>query len=309
MSSKEQPEFIAEGELEICKFAGSHIRKVCHNDEWFFSIVDVVGAITGSSQPSRYWNDLKTKLTENEGADQLFGKIEKLPLMGADGKERPSETGNTETIFRIMQSIPSPNAEPFKRWLAKVGYERIQEAQNPSIAIKRAIVDYQMQGRSLDWIEARLRTIVSRKELTDEWKARGIQEGIEYARLTNYVSVGTFGMNVNEHKTIKQLGKNHNLRDNMTRIELILTMLGETATKEIAVARDVEGFQQNKEAAQAGGKVAGNARRDLEKQLGHSVISTENNLERLGPSADLLEMPPNVDETTHRITLKAPDKK
>jgi DNA-damage-inducible protein D len=302
MAPKKELEIIPEGELVLCQFAGNEVRKVCHNDEWFFSIVDVIGAITGSSQPSRYWADLKTKLSETEGASQLFDRIEKLPIEGADGRSRAADTGNTETIFRIVQSIASPKAEPFKRWLAKVGYERIQEAQNPSIAIKRAIVDYQMQGRTLDWVEARLKTLVSRKELTDHWKETGIKEHWEYAVLTNEISKGTFGLEIKDHAQLKGLGKNHNLRDNMTRVELILTMLGETATKEISKARKALGFSQNKGAAQSGGSVAGNARLDLEKQLGHTVISSENNLAKLPPSEELLKLPTNFEESVKRIS-------
>lgn len=304
MAPPKELEIVPEGELVICQFAGNEVRKVCHNDEWFFSIVDVVGAITGSTQPSRYWNELKTKLSDTEGASELFGRIEKLPVIGADGRAREADTGNTETIFRIIQSIPSPNAEPFKRWLAKVGYERIQEAQNPSIAIKRAIVDYQMQGRSLEWVEARLKTLVSRKELTDHWKEAGIKEHWEYAVLTNEISRGTFGLDTQAHKSLKGLGKNNDLRDNMTRIELILTMLGETATKEIAKARGSSGFHQNKSAAQSGGNVAGNARKNLEQELGHTVVSSENNLTRLPPSDELLRMPANFEESVKRIGAK-----
>lgn len=291
----------------LCQFAGTQVRKVCHNDEWFFSIVDVVGAISQTTSPTRYWSELKAQLVKEEGADQLFGRIEQLKMPGKDGKNYPTDSGNTETIFRIIQSVRSPNAEPFKRWLAKVGYERIQETQNPSIAIKRAIVDYQMQGRTLDWVEARLKTLVSRKELTDHWKAAGIKESWEYAVLTNEISKGTFGIEVKEHAAIKGLKKNHNLRDNMTRMELILTMLGETATKEISKARGAVGFGQNKIAAQSGGNVAGNARKDLEKQLGHTVVSKENNLQKLGPSSDLMKLPDNFDDTVKRIAPKSED--
>lgn len=304
MTKTNQPEIIPEGELVICQFAGTEVRKVCHNDEWYFSITDVVGAITETTQPRRYWADLKSKLTNDEGASQLLGRIEQLKMPSRDGKEYLMDSGNTETIFRIIQSIPSPKAEPFKRWLARVGYERIQERQNPSIAIKRAIIEYQMQGRTLDWVEARLKTLVSRKELTDQWKASGIKESWEYAVLTNEISKGTFGMEVKAHAEYKGLGKGDNLRDNMTRMELILTMLGETATKEISNARAALGFSQNKAAAAAGGTVAGNARKDLEKQIGHSVISPENNLARLPPSQELLQMPGNLDESVKRIAGK-----
>lgn len=299
MSTK-QKELIPEGELQICQFSGKEIRKVCHDDEWFFSVVDVIEAMTDSSRAAGYWNDLKVKLASNEGFSQLYDKIVKLPLMGKDGKQRVSEVANTETVFRIIQSIPSPKAEPFKQWLARVGYERIQEHQNPSIAIKRAIVDYQMQGRSMDWIEARLRTIFSRKELTDDWKARGIQDGLEFAILTDEISLGTFGKTTKEHKAFKSLSKNHNLRDNMTPIELILTMLGETSTKQIAHTRDAQGFDQNKTAARAGGAIAGGARKQLELETGKSVLSVSNNLQSQPPSKELMTFPERLENSIEK---------
>jgi DNA-damage-inducible protein D len=290
-------------ELELIP-EGSEIRKDCHTDECFFSIVDVIAAMTESANPARYWSDLKTKLSKDEGFIQLYEKIEQLKFPAADGKNYATDCGNTETIFRIIQSIPSPKAEPFKQWLAKVGYERIQEHQNPSIAIKRAIVDYQLQGRSMDWVEARLRTLVSRKELCDEWKRRGIGEGWEYAALTDAISKGTFSKTVQEHKDYKGLGKNHSLRDNMTGIELVLTMLGETSTRQIALAKDSRGFNQNKISAQAGGRIAGNALKELEQQTGQAVLSKENNLQKLPPAKDLLELPTNFKESVDRMAIK-----
>jgi DNA-damage-inducible protein D len=304
MPDKNELELIPEGELQICQFAGKKIRKVLHNDEWFFSIIDVVSAMTDSNRPAKYWSDLKSKLSATEGFMQLSDKIGQLKLPGQDGKLYDTDCGNTETIFRIIQSIPSPKAEVFKQWLARVGYERIQEHQNPSIAIKRAIVDYQLQGRSMDWVEARLRTLVSRKELCDEWKRRGIKEGWEYAALTDAISTGTFRKTVQEYKDHKGLGKSHNLRDNMTGIELILTMLGETSTKQIAVAKDSRGFYENKASAQAGGRIAGNARKELETQVGRTVVSPENNLKQLPPARDLLELPTNFKESVERMSPK-----
>jgi prophage antirepressor-like protein len=297
MAEKPELELIPEGELQICQFAGKEIRKVCHNDEWFFSIVDVIEALADTNRPAAYWNDLKTKLAQNEGFKGLYDKIEKLPLAGKDGVKRPSEMGNTETVFRVIQSIPSQKAEPFKQWLAKVGYERIQEHQNPSIAIKRAICDYQLQGRNMEWIEARLRTLVSRKELTDEWHARGVNDNWEYGALTDTISKESFGKSTKDHKAYKGLGKNHSLRDNMTEMELILTMLGETSTKQIARHKDAKGFEQNKSAAKSGGRIAGNARKELEEQTGQSVLSKENKLGKLPPSKDLLQLPENYDES------------
>jgi hypothetical protein len=256
--------------------------------------------MTDSKSPGRYWGDLKSKLADVEGFAQVFDKIEQLKMQAKDGKFYATDAASTETLFRIIQSIPSPKAEPFKQWLARVGYERIQEHQNPSIAIKRAIVDYQMQGRTMDWIEARLRTIFSRKELTDEWKARGISDGMEFALLTDQISLGAFGKTTKEHKEFKALKKNHNLRDNMTPIELVLTMLGETSTKQIAITRDAKGFEANKHAARAGGEIAGGARKKLEVEMGKPVMSKSNNLQSLPPSKDLLKFPQRLDESVEK---------
>lgn len=267
---------VPHGELELVPFKGASIRRVCHDGEWWYSVVDVVGALAGTERASKYWSDLKAKLTDAEGFFELSDYIGKLPMPSADGKSRPTEVCTTETILRIIQSIPSPKAEPFKRWLAKVGYERIQESQDPEILIKRAILHYQVQGRSDDWIEKRIRSIVARKELTAEWKKRGVEEGREYAILTNIISQETFGMHTENHKKHKALAKSHNLRDHMTDLELILTMLGETSTKEIAVQRDAQGFYQNTQAATAGGAIAGSARKQIEAQTGKKVASSQN---------------------------------
>lgn len=295
---------IREGELEICQFTGKDIRRILHNDEWFFSIVDVISAVTDTINPGRYWFDLKVKL-KTEGAYELSDKIVKLKMEGGDGKKYPTDSVNTETLFRIVQSVSSPRAEPFKQWLAKVGFERIQEHQNPSIAIKRAIVEYQLRGRPMDWIEMRLRTLFSRKEITEEWKSRGIIEAKEFAILTDEISLGTFGKTTAEHKEFKGLPKRgQGLRDNMTSVELILTMLGETSTKQIAQARDAQGFTANRNAAKAGGEVAGGARKHLEIQTGRKVISSSNNLEAAPPSKDLLTFPENLEEQVSQVYKK-----
>lgn len=285
-SMENLPAPVLEGELELLAFGGSEIRRVCHNDEWWYSIVDVVSAIVGTERGSKYWNDLKSKLSDKEGFFELSDFIGKLPLPGADGKRRVAEVATTETLLRVIQSISSPKAEPIKRWLARVGYERIQEFQDPEIAIKRAILTYQIQGRSDDWIEKRIRTIVARKELTNEWKNRGIKEGREYASLTDVISRQTFGMPVERHKSLKALTKRHNLRDHMTDLELILTMLGETSTKEIAVQRNALGFAENFHAAKAGGAIAGGARRQIEEQTGRAVASSQNFLGNASRVAD-----------------------
>ncbi|MBR0838152.1 hypothetical protein JQ612_33555 [Bradyrhizobium manausense] len=277
---------IADGEMELIAFKGAEIRRVCHNDEWWYSVVDIVGALVGTDRASKYWHDVKTKLTDEEGFFELSDKIGKLPLPGADGKKRLSEVATPETLFRIIQSISSPKAEPIKRWLARVGYERIQEWQDPEIAIKRAILAYQIQGRSDDWIETRIRTIVARKELTSEWQQRGVQEGQQYATLTNTIAQATFGIPTEQHKMTKGLAKGHNLRDHMTNMELILTMLGETSTKEIAQQRDAQGFSENFHAAKAGGNIAGTARKQIEQETGRRVVSSQNFLGSAQRAAD-----------------------
>lgn len=268
---------VVEGEVEEVLFKAVKVRKVFHNDEWWFPVTDILVALTGTESPTRYWGDLKRKLIEKEGFDELGDKIAKLPYPGVNGKIYQMEAANTETVLRLIQTVCSPRAEPFKRWLAKVGYERIQEFQDPEIAIKRAIFSYQLQGRSDDWIEKRIRSIVVRKELTNEWRRRGIQEGAEYAALTNIISTGTFGgVTIAGHASIKGLGKGHNLRDHMTDLELIFTMLGEKSTAEIAKAKNALGYTENKRAARLGGSVAGSAREQLEAETRERVVSTKN---------------------------------
>jgi DNA-damage-inducible protein D len=303
---RKMKEMVQEGEQEICRFTGKNIRKVCHNDEWHFSVVDVIAALTDTPSPSRYWFDLRVKL-KTQGAYELFDKIVKLKMVSGDDKYHPTDAANTETLFRIIQAIPSPKAEPFKQWLAKTGYERIQEHQNPSIAIKRAIVDYQLKGRPMDWIEARLRTLFSRKELTDEWRDRGVKEAVEFAVLTDDIHLGAFGKTTGQHKEHKSLKKKQSLRDNMTNTELVLTMLGEVATKQIAGSRDAIGFVANQEAARSGGQIAGNARLALERATGTKVLSSKNNLESLPPSKDLLKFPSTLEDGLKRAYKHPPN--
>ncbi|NGX59873.1 MAG: hypothetical protein KR126chlam3_01033 [Chlamydiae bacterium] len=231
--------------------------------------------LTDSSNPRRYWSDLKKKLTEDEGFSQLYEKIVQLKMESADGKRYPTDTANTEILFRIIQSIPSPKAEPFKRWLAKVGYERIQEIEGPELATKRTRALYKAKGYPDDWIEKRMRGIAIRDQLTNEWENRGIREQKEYAILTAEISEATFGMKPSEHKQFKSL-KKENLHDHMTDLELIFNMLVEASTTEIAVQQDAQGFDENKEAANAGGNIAGNARRELEEKSGRKVVSSSN---------------------------------
>lgn len=283
--SSKGPPAIPDGELELVPFKKDAIRRVCHNDEWWYSIVDVVGALTGTDRARKYWSDLKSKLIDKEGFSELSDEIGQLPMPGADGKMYRTDVATTETLLRIIQSISNPKVEPLKRWLARVGYERIQEAQDPEILIKRAILHYQVAGRSDDWIEKRIRSIVARKELTAEWKKRGVEEGVEYAQLTNIISERTFGMHTERHKKFKGL-KAQNLRDHMTDLELVLTMLGETSTREIARQRDAQGFSQNSRAAGDGGGIAGSARKQIEQQTGKKVVSSQNFLGSAKRAAD-----------------------
>ncbi len=258
-------------------FQDKNIRRIWFNDQWYFSIIDIVMVLTESSIPKRYWSDLKIKLKE-EGFE-VYDKIVQLKLPASDGKFYETDCANTETILRIIQSIPSPKAEPFKRWLAQVGYERVQEIENPELAQKRMMDLYQKKGYSDEWIEKRVRGIAIRDELTGEWSKRGIKTEKEYAILTAEISKATFGLTPAEYKDFKDL-KRENLRDHMGDLELIFSMLGEAATTEITKNKNVQGFPEGKQAAKEGGEVAGNARKDLEKRSGRKVVTKENYLEQ-----------------------------
>lgn len=274
-TSEPGTDLVKNGQLEIVAFKGKEIRRTLHDGEWMFSIVDVIGAITDSDRARKYWSDLKRQMVDKEGFVELSENIGQLPLPGADGKLYRTDVANTETLFRIIQSISSPKAEPIKRWLAKVGFERIQETQDPELAIKRAILTYQLQGRTDDWIEKRVRSIVSRKELTREWQKRGASEERDYAQLSNIISQETFGVGPKRHKELKGLGS-QNLRDHMTDLELILTMLGETTSTTITRQRDAQGLYQLGQAAKAGGAIAGGARKQIEAETGQKVVSSSN---------------------------------
>jgi len=264
-------------ENKLVVFKGKNIRRSLHGNEWFFSIIDIVGALTDSDNPRRYWSDLKRKLSEEEGFSELYEKIVQLKLEAPDGKLRETDVANAETLFRIIQSIPSPKAETFKRWLARVGYERVQEIEDPELATKRTRVLYKAKGYPDDWIEKRMRGIAIREELTDEWQKRGVKKDREFSILTAEISKATFGMTPREYKGHKNL-KRENLRDHMTDLELIFSMLGEAATTEITRNRDAKGFDENKVAAQKGRKIAGDARKKLEVESGRKVISKKNYL-------------------------------
>jgi hypothetical protein len=258
---------------KLAIFRGKEIRKTIHNNEWWFSVADVCRVLTESADTGAYWRKLKQRLN-NEGSE-VVTFCHGLKLLASDGKKYLSDCANTEGLFRIIQSIPSPKAEPFKLWLAKVGYERIQEIEDPELATKRTRALYKAKGYSDDWIEKRLRGIAIREELTDEWKNRGVKEQKEYAILNAEISNATFGMTPSEYKKFKNL-KNENLRDHMNDLELIFSMLGERATSEITKTNDTIGFDKLKDDAYQGGKIAGDAKIALEKKTGKKV-STKNN--------------------------------
>ncbi|MEK7078637.1 MAG: Bro-N domain-containing protein [Patescibacteria group bacterium] len=261
---------------KVAIFRNKKIRKTIYKNEWWFSIVDIVEALTESDRPRKYWSDLKKKLV-NEGYSEVSEKIGQLKLLAPDGKKRETDCANTETMFRIIQSIPSSKAEPLKRWLARVGYERIQEIEDPELATKRTRTLYKAKGYPDDWIEKRMRGIAIREELTDEWQKRGAKEQRDYEILTAEISKATFNVTPSEYKKIKGL-KRQNLRDHMDDFELIFTMLGERATTEIHRTENSKGVPKLKSDAKAGGDIAGGARRKLEKRLGRSIVSNKNYL-------------------------------
>ena len=243
-------------------------------EEWYFSIIDVISVLTGTANPRRYWSDLKRKL-KAEGANELYEKIVQLKMLSSDGKRYKTDVANTEQLLRIIQSIPSPKAEPFKAWLAMVGRERIEETIDPEQAIDRALDTYLKKGNSEEWIHQRLLAIRIRNELTDEWKKRGVQKGKEYAILTDEISRAWSGMTTGQYKRLKGLTK-ENLRDNMTDLELVLTMLAEASTTDISKTAKPQTFEENKQVAKRGGKVAGIARQALEAETGKPVITEKN---------------------------------
>lgn len=261
---------------EIKLFEGNQIRSIWDNEqeEWYFSVVDIVGALTDSKNPRDYWYRVKKRMTEEEKS-QLSTICRQLKLESSDGKMYNTDVADIQGIFRIIQSVPSPKAEPFKMWLAEVGKERLDEIIDPELTIDRALETYLRKGYSREWINQRLQAIQVRKELTDAWQDHGIKEGTEYAILTNEISKAWSGMTTREYKDYKGL-KKQNLRDNMSTTELILNMLAETATKDIANASNPYGLEENKKVAKRGGNVAKVARDTLERETGKSVITTKN---------------------------------
>lgn len=257
-------------------FEGSQIRSVWDNEreEWYFSVVDVIGSLTESNNPRDYWYRVKKRMSEDERSE-LSTFCRQLKLKSTDGKSYKTDVADMQGIFRIIQSVPSPKAEPFKMWLAEVGKERIDEIIDPELTIDRALESYARKGYSREWINQRLQAIQVRKELTDTWQDHGVKAGNEYAVLTNEISKAWSGMTTREYKDFKGL-KKENLRDNMSTTELILNMLAETATKDIAEATDPQGLDENKQVAQDGGSIAGDARKSIEARTGKPVITSKN---------------------------------
>ena len=266
-------------ENKIVVFQEKEIRKALHKEEWWYAVVDVVAILTESSKPRDYWYRLKKREKESSGVE-LSTNCRQLKLESSDGKKYNTECANTEGMFRIIQSIPSPKAEPFKQWLATVGYERIQEIENPELAAERARQYYRALGYNDDWIAKRLQSIEVRGQLTDEWKERGVKEGLEYAILTAEISQATFGMKPSDYKEFKNL-KRENLRDHMTNLEFIFTMLGEESTKKQAQSDDAKGFEENQKAALKAGKAAGDALDAFEKTSGQKVVTPDNFLKQI----------------------------
>ncbi len=259
----------------IAVFKGQKVRRILVDNVWWFSVIDVCGVLTESPDPGAYWRKLKQRL-KKEGSE-VVTFCHDLKLEALDGKKYKTDCANTEGMFRIIQSIPSKKAEPFKRWLARVGKERIDEIENPELAMQRTKAIYEKKGYPKAWIEKRMRGIAVRQKLTDEWDGRGIETELEYAILTNEIMQGTFEMKVEDYKKYKGL-KRENLRDHMTDLELILTMLGEATTTKITDDRDSQGFPALQKDAKDGGAVAGRTRKDIESQTGKKVVSRKNYL-------------------------------
>jgi hypothetical protein len=259
---------------KISFFRGKGIRRIFLEDQWWFSVIDVVAFLTDSKKPRDYWHKMKVR-EKNTLGTQLSTICRQLKLCSSDGKNYKTDCANTEGVFRIIQSIPSPKAEPFKMWLARVGKERIDEIENPELGIQRVKNIYEKKGYDKDWIEKRLRSTAIRQKLTDEWAERGVQKPIDYAILTNDIMKGAFHLTVVEHKKLKELGK-ENLRDHMTDLELIITMLGEATTTQLSQKRNSKGIPKLRDDAKDGGAVAGRARKDIEQQTGMAIVSKEN---------------------------------
>jgi DNA-damage-inducible protein D len=272
-------------QTNLIPFNGDKIRRIWHDNQWYFSVVDLIEVLTESPNPRNYWSMLKRK--EN----QLYTICVQLPLPAKDGKNYKTDCTNTEGVLRVIQSVQSPKAEPIKLWLAQTGKERLEEIEDPEIGLERLTELYRIKGYDEEWIDTRLKTIGIRKELTEEWKKRGVKEGQEYAILTAEIARTTFGLTPSEHKKLKGLEK-ENLRDHMTNLELLFTALGEEFTKTYAIKEDAQGFEENQTAATKGGDLAGEMRRNAEKK-GMQVVSRANFLDRLKESDNTAPLPPD----------------
>jgi DNA-damage-inducible protein D len=262
-------------DMRVAIFEGQRIRRQWYEERWFFSVIDVVGLLSEAVDPRSYWGHLKAKMAD-EGAGQTLQNLQQLRMEAADGKQRLTDCADAETMLRIVQSIPSPNAEPVKHWLATIGTERLEELEDPSLAIDRARQYYLSHGYSPEWIAQRLRSIVTRDDITEEWRERGAQEGREFALLTDTLHKGTFDITTGEHKAVKTLKKRDNLRDSMSIVELALTSLAEATATALHREHDSEGFGQLQGDAREAGEVAGSARKDIETRLGRTVVTSEN---------------------------------
>jgi DNA-damage-inducible protein D len=289
MSEKKDINVAIDGDIEVVNFNKKSIRRIKFSGEWWYSVIDIVNSLLDKKDEAQdkgaYWRKLKERL-KNEGGNEVVTKCHELKLPASDGKNYLTDCANVESIFRIIQSVPSKKAEPFKKWLAKTGYERLQEYENPELAFKRAIADYISKGYPEEWIKVRMQSISTRNELTKEWDKRDVEnhyndniKGKEYAILTNVISQNTFGVTTKEHQNIKGL-KKQNLRDHMTPIELIFNMLGEQATIDITKEKNAKGFYENLNTAKEGGKTAGIARKAFEESRGINVVSSNNFLKR-----------------------------
>ena len=262
---------------ELALFEQKPVRRIWHKEEWYYSIIDVIAVLTGSPNPRNYWSMLKGRL-QKEGFDEAIAAIEQLKLKSSDNRFRLTDTANRQTLLRLIQSIPSPNAEPFRVWLAQVGEERLEEIEHPEIALERVRATYKAKGYDDAWIEARIRNDLIRNELTDEWKERGAQAGIEYAILTNELSKGTFDLTVQAYKEYKLLPLRANLRDHMTPIELALTSLSEATAITYHQSRDSQGFSALHRDTKDAGELAGRTRKEIEQNIGDSIVSRSNHL-------------------------------
>lgn len=284
---------------EIKLFEGKQIRSAWDNEkeEWCFSIIDIVGVLTDSKDPGAYWRKLKQRL--NEEGNEVVTICHTLKMQAADGKMRETDVADMQGIFRIIQSVPSPKAEPFKMWLAEVGKERIDEIIDPELTIDRALDTYLKKGYSREWINQRLQAIQVRKELTDTWQDHGVKAGKEYAILTNEISKAWSGMTTREYKNLKGL-KKENLRDNMSTLEIVLNMLAEATTTELTKTKNPQGLDENKKVAKDGGSIAGNARKEIEKETGHPVITSKNAIDFAKLIDDVSNEISNIDDSENR---------